>query len=106
MAVPERLEVGAVGERDLDLHEHVALAGNRVRHILDAQVARCVEARCLHGTKTTFNASRRTKSSSPSWKRSSGSTVGSGTSRSGRSAAAARIESGVAEREPTTVSSR
>ena len=43
-----------------------------------------------HGVKTTFNASRRRKSSSPSAKRSSGSTVGSGTSRSSRSASGLR----------------
>src|SRR5438552_10618677 len=100
MPAAERLQVGAVGERDLDLHEHVALARHGIRDLLDAQISRRIEARSPHGTKTTFNASRLTKSSRPSPKRSSGSTVGSGTSRSGRRAAAACIASGVAEREP------
>ena len=106
VAAAERLQVGAVGERDLDLHEDVARAGLRVGHLLDAQVARRVEPRRPHGRKTTFSASRRRNRSSPSANRASGSTVGSGTSSSGRSAAASSIAPGVAERAPTTVSSR
>ena len=44
MAAPERLQVGAVGERDLDLDEHVALGGGSgSRHVLEPQVARPVE---------------------------------------------------------------
>ena len=56
---PIRLQVGAVGERHLDLHEDVARAGLRPRHILDPQIVRRIETRCLHGVKTTFNASPR-----------------------------------------------
>ena len=56
MAAPERLQVGAVGERHLDLHEHVARAGPRVGHVLEAEVAGAVEARRPHGTNTTFSA--------------------------------------------------
>ena len=36
MSAPERLQVGAVGERDLDLDEDVAGAGLRPRHVLEA----------------------------------------------------------------------
>ena len=86
MAAPERLGVGAVGERDLDLHEHVAGPRPRGGHVLEPHVARPVEAERSHGVKTTLSASRRRYSSSPSAKRSSGSTVGSGSSRSGSSA--------------------
>ncbi len=49
MPAPVRLQVGAVGERDLDLHEHVARAGPRVGDVLEAQVAGAVEARALTG---------------------------------------------------------
>ena len=56
---PVRLQVGAVGERHLDLHEDVPRAGLRPRHILDPEIIRPVETRCLHGVKTTFNASPR-----------------------------------------------
>ena len=59
MPAPERLQVGAVGERDLDLHEHVARPGLRPRHVLDPQVAGRVQQRRLHGVKTTFSASPR-----------------------------------------------
>src|SRR5439155_8700849 len=106
VAAAERLEVGAVSERELDLYEDVARARFRVGHLLDALVARRVEPRRSHGRKTTFSASRRRNRSSPSANRASGSTVGSGTSSSGRSAAASSIAPGVAERAPTTVSSR
>src|SRR5207253_428177 len=63
MAPAERLQIGAVRERDLDLHEHVALAGHWIRHLLDAEISGRVEARRPHGTKTTFNTARRRKSS-------------------------------------------
>ena len=56
MAAPERLQVGAVGERDLDLDEHVAGAGLRVRHVLEPEIARAVEAERPHGVKTTLSA--------------------------------------------------
>ena len=56
---PVRLQVGAVGERHLDLHEHVARARLRPRHLLDPQITGRVETRCLHGVKTTFSASPR-----------------------------------------------
>ena len=100
------LEVGAVGERDLDLEEDVSLAGHGVGHVLEPQVAGRMEPERPHGVKTTFSASRRRKRSSPSAKRSSGSTIGSGTSRSSRSATASAIYGGEAERVPTSVSSR
>ena len=58
MAAAERLRVGAVRERDLDLDEDVSPAGLRLRRVLEAQVARPVEEECLHGRKTTFKASR------------------------------------------------
>ena len=105
MPATERLQVGAVRQRDLDLDEHVAGSRHRVGHLLDAQVADAVVAQRPHGTNTTFAASRARNSSSPSANRSSGSTVGSGRSSSGSSAAAARIASGDAERRPATVSS-
>src|SRR6478672_11976349 len=103
MAAPIRLQVGAVGERELDLHEHIAAPRLRIGDVLDAQVAGAVEARRLHGVNTTLSARRLVKSSRPSANRSSGSTTGSGASSSGSSATAARIAAGVAEREPTTV---
>ena len=56
MAAPERLQVGAVGQRDLDLDEHVARAGLRTRHLLEPQVPGAVEAQRSHGVKTTFSA--------------------------------------------------
>ena len=59
MAAPVRLQVGAVGERDLDLDEHVARPRLGTRHLLDPQVAGRVEQRRLHGVKTTLSASPR-----------------------------------------------
>ena len=56
MAAPEGLQVGAVGQRDLDAHEHVARAGLWARHLLEPQVARPVEAQRSHGVKTTLSA--------------------------------------------------
>ena len=56
MAAPERLQVGAVGERDLDLHEHVARPRLGVWHVLEPQVAGTVEAERLHGVNTTLSA--------------------------------------------------
>ena len=56
MAAAERLQVGAVGERDLDLDEHVARPRLRARHVLEPQVARPVEAQRPHGVKTTLSA--------------------------------------------------
>src|SRR4029077_14128902 len=106
MPAAERLEVGAVGQRALDLHEDVPASRLGIGNLLNAQVARPVVARSLHGVNTTFSARRDVKSSSPSANRSRGSTIGSGRSRSGSSVAASRIVCGVAEREPTTVSSR
>ena len=57
VAAVERLGVGAVGERDLDLDEHVAGAGLRIGNVLEPEVARPVEDQRLHGVKTTFSAS-------------------------------------------------
>ena len=37
---PIGLQIGAVGERDLDLHQHLPRPGLGLRHVLDAQVAR------------------------------------------------------------------
>ena len=48
MAAAERLRVGAVGERDLDLDEHVARPGLGAGHLLDPQVAGAVEAERSH----------------------------------------------------------
>ena len=59
MTTPVGLHVGAIRERDLDLDEHVARAGLRARHLLDAQVTGCVEQRRFHGVKTTLSASPR-----------------------------------------------
>ena len=56
MAAPERLQVGAVGERDLDLDEHVARPRLGVRHLLEPQVAGAVEAERPHGVNTTLSA--------------------------------------------------
>ena len=47
MAAPIRLQVGAVGERELDLHEHVPRPRLGLRNVLDAQVAGRVEQRRL-----------------------------------------------------------
>ncbi len=108
VAAPERLQVGAVGERHLDLHEHVALGlGLGPRHVLEPQVAGPVEdegphrvgtpgawlrarrrSPAAHGTSTTFSARPSRCSASASSNRSSGSTVGSGSSSVGRSATA------------------
>ena len=59
MTAAVRLEVCAVRERDLDLEENVSVAGDRLGDVLEAQVARAVEAQRPHGAKTTFKASRR-----------------------------------------------
>ena len=56
VAAPECLQVGAVGERDLDLHEHVAGAGLGGGDVLQPEVAGPVEAERPHGVKTTFSA--------------------------------------------------
>ena len=56
MAAPERLQVGAVGERDLDADEHVARPRLGARHVLQAEVARAVEPQRPHGVKTTLGA--------------------------------------------------
>ena len=53
---PEGLEVGSVGERDLDLDEHVAGAWLRPRHFLEPQIAGAVEPKRPHGVKTTLSA--------------------------------------------------
>ena len=50
VAAAEGLQVGAVGERDLDLHEHVAVGGRLgPRHVLEPQVAGAVEDERSHG---------------------------------------------------------
>ena len=59
MTAAVRLEVGAVGQRDLDLEENVSVAGDRLGDVLEAEVAGAVEAQCPHGAKTTLRASRR-----------------------------------------------
>ncbi len=59
MPAADGLGIGAVGERDLDLDEHVARAGLGLRHLLEAQFAGAVEEERLHGRKTTLSASRR-----------------------------------------------
>ena len=100
------LEIGPIGERDLDLQQHIALAGCRVGHVLQAEVAGAVQPKRPHGVKTTLRASRRRNSSSPSEKRSRGSRSGSGTSRSWSSATASGMYGGAAERMPITLSSR
>lgn len=82
MATPVRLEVRAVRERDLDLEQNLAVGGGWLRDVLQSKVTGAVEAKRSHGVKTTFSASRRRNSASPSAKRSSGRSTGSGTSRS------------------------
>ena len=57
MAAAERLRVGAVGERDLDLDEHVARARLGAWDLLDPQVAGAVVEERPHGVKTTLTAS-------------------------------------------------
>ena len=106
VAAPEGLEVGAVRQCHLDLHEHVAGAGLRAWDLVEPQIPDAVEAQRSHGVKTTFSAAPERYSSRPSWKRSSGRTTGAGTSISARSSAASRMCRGVAEREPVSVSSR
>ena len=101
-----RLEVGAVRERDVDLQQHVAVSRARLGDVLETEIPGPVQPQRSHGVKTTFSASRRRKSSSPSANRSSGRTTGSGTSRSWSSASASRMYAGVADRAPRTVSSR
>ena len=56
MPAPERLQVGAVGERDFDLDEHVARPRLGVRHLLQPQVAGTMEAERSHGVNTTLSA--------------------------------------------------
>ena len=47
---PKRLQVGAVGERHLDLHEHVPVVDDLgPRHVLEPQVAGAVEDERPHG---------------------------------------------------------
>ena len=105
MSAAERLEVGAVGERDLDLDEDVARPCLGPRHLLDAKVARRVQERRPHGTNATLRTSPRRYSSSPSSNRSSGSRVTGGRSSAGSTSSAARKYAGVADRDPTTDSS-
>ena len=68
VAAAERLQVGAVGERDLDPDEHVAGAGLGPRHLLQPQVAGAVEEQSPHGVKTTLSARPERYSSTPSAK--------------------------------------
>ena len=56
MAAAERLQVGAVGQGDLDLDEHVAGSRLRARHVLEAEIARTVEAKRPHVVNTTLSA--------------------------------------------------
>ena len=56
VAAPEGLQVGAVGQRHLDLDEHVAGAGLRTRDLFEPQIPDAVEAQRSHGVKTTFSA--------------------------------------------------
>ena len=74
-------------------------------HVLDAQVARRVQPRRLHGVNTTFSASPRRYRSTPSANRSSGRIVTVGQNER-RQQLDRRVEiRRVAEREPTTRSS-
>ena len=59
MTPVERLRVGAVGERDLDLDEHVAGPRLGPGDVLEPDVAGPVEDQRPHGVKTTFSASPR-----------------------------------------------
>jgi hypothetical protein len=59
MAAPIRLQVGAVGQCDLDLDEHVARARLGTRDLCDPQIAGGIEQRRLHGVKTTLSVSPR-----------------------------------------------
>ena len=57
MPAPERLGVGPVRERNLDLHEDVPRLRLGLRNLLDPDVARAVVEEGPHGVKTTFSAS-------------------------------------------------
>ena len=117
MPAPERLQIGAVGERHLDLDEDIAV-GRRLgpRHVLERGAGQRssrglggdrLPARVSQGTRTTFSAEplpeqrerlRRTaRVARPSAR---------GSSSSGRSATACSMCAGVDERDPITVSSR
>ena len=54
VAAPVRLRVRAVGERDLDAHEHVAGPRLGAWHLLQPHVARPVEDESSQGVKTTL----------------------------------------------------
>ena len=56
VAAAERLQIGPVGERELDLDEQIVVGGPGERHLLDPQVAGAVEPRGLHGVKATLSA--------------------------------------------------
>ena len=65
MAAPESLQVGAVGQRDLDLHQHVAGSRLRTWNLFEPEITRGVEAQRSHGVKTTFSAAPDRYSSRP-----------------------------------------
>src|SRR5437762_3571682 len=48
----ERLQVRAVGQRDLDLDEHVARPRFWFRHVLEPKIARAVEPQGPHASAT------------------------------------------------------
>ena len=48
--------VVALARSDLDLDEHVARPRLRVRHVLEAEITRSVEAKSPHGVNTSFSA--------------------------------------------------
>src|SRR2546423_3096214 len=103
MPAPEGLQVGRIGERALDLHEHVARPGLGARQLLDAEIAGSVEHRRPQGVKAPLSASPCRYSSTPSSKRSSARCVTGGRTRLGSSAIAAANALGVADREPAIV---
>ena len=66
MPAAVRLQVGAVRQRELDLHEHVARSRLGARHLLHPQVARPVEQGSLHGVNATLRTSPLRYRSTPS----------------------------------------
>jgi hypothetical protein len=57
VAAQERLRVGSVRERDLDLDEHVAGAGHGIGYVFEPDVPGPVEDQRPQGRKTTFRVS-------------------------------------------------
>ena len=80
MSAAERLQVGAVGERDLDPDEHVAGPGLRPRHVLQRAGRRARGSAAPSRREDDLERVRRCgRARAPRRSGASGSTVGSGT---------------------------